>query len=65
MENYLLKPVTLNPIDADATCSLILEMKEETRIDLGHSFLVAGSHPTLGEIVVLNSALGSSAYIQL
>ena len=48
-------------IHSDLAIMVMSEMTEIGRIDLGHSFVVRGSHPSLGKVIIYNSAEGSSA----
>ena len=52
-------------VSAEGACLIMGEMKEESREDLGHSFIVVGNHHLHGQVAVVNSAEGMSAYITL
>lgn len=54
---------SIQVINAESAADIIGNMQEESRVDLGHSFVVCGKHTTLGNITVFNSAEGDSAVV--
>lgn len=54
---------SIQTVNAETAADIIGNMNEDSRVDLGHSFVVCGKHPALGDITVFNSAEGDSAVV--
>lgn len=52
-------------VSGEEAALVVEQMIEDSRLDLGHSFVIRGTHPSLGKIVVVNSAEGSSAIVSI
>lgn len=55
----------LQTVDAEAAADVLAESKVESSLDIGHSIIYVLKHPRKGALVLVNSALGSSAVITL
>lgn len=51
-------------VSYEETVDLIAESEVEGRLDLGHSFVYRLKHPLRGNIIVMNSSVGSGAVLQ-